>query len=116
MKILTAAALLAGYTSRNHIGPQPGTVNIIAASAEELPEDTTLDTVQAMSVKGFATVAGPLQFIKAKENFYVAGEPVYIDDFVQVTSEDAKRLVAAGRADLASDDDVNAAQKASKGK
>lgn len=89
---------------------QSGNVDSLSASAEA----GSLDTVQAMAVKGFAAVSGKLVWVRAKQHFYQNFEIISAGDFVQIPEDDAKRLVNAGKAEMATDADVAAAQKASK--
>lgn len=112
MKITSAATLLAAFALRLPTGP--GSVASVSASADE--DEGQVETIQAMAVKGFAQVSGPLQYVKAKEHFYAAGEPIFAGDYVQLTQEEAKRLVAADRAELATEADVAAAESTEKGK
>lgn len=113
LKVLSAAALAGGTATRypNATADHSTTIDNIFASAEATP----LPRIDAMaSVKGFASVNGSLQWVQAKEHFFVSGEMISKGDFVQVSEGDAKRLVNAAKADLASDADVAAAQKAAK--
>ena len=110
-RIITAAALSASFNARNPApAEQSGTVATISASGV-LPE------VRAQAMRNYSQVSGSLQWVKAKEHFFVAGETVLEGDLVQVTELDAKRLRNIGRAEFATDEEVAAAQgKATKGK
>lgn len=105
-RIISAVALAAAFTAR-YPNTESGTVDI-SASAEPVPE------IQASAVRGFAATAGPLQWVKATTHFFQGGELIQEGDYVQVQELDAKRLVASERAELATDEDVAAAQKKGK--
>lgn len=107
MSVRTADQLLGSFSSRFNNAPLPGTVDLSASG-----EETKVDSIQAMAVKGFAQVSGPLQFVKASDHFYAAGEMVFAGDYVQLTQQDADLLVKAGRAEYATDEEVAKAQKA----
>ena len=113
MKIVTLAALAASFAARYPNAAAAGTVESLQAGAAE---PGTVGKLEAGAVRGFAANAGKLQFVKALTHFYVEGELIQEGDFVQVTEPDAKMLRNAGRAEFASDEEIAAAQKGSKGK
>lgn len=109
MSRILSAALIAGNFSARYPSAAPaqaGQVDSISASADS----GQVDSIQASAFKGFAAVAGKLQWVQALEHFFQAGSLILKDDFVQVVEEDAKRLFAAGRALFVSDDEVAKAQ------
>ena len=106
-KIITATQLVERHATRYPNQAEAGEGITLLASEEGA-------RIEAAAVRGFSAGPATLVYVKAKEHFYVAGEFIGIGDFVQVTDQEAKQLVALGRADLATDDAVAAAQKATK--
>lgn len=115
-KYLTLAALAAGV-------PRSGTLDALSASTEPFHDyvadhkDETvqkIDSLQAMAVRGFASVSGNLKWVKATQHFYVAFEPITAGDLLQIPEKDAAGLVRDGKAVYATDDEIAAAQKATK--
>ena len=106
-RIISAVALAASLQARYPNALQEQGLTIHAGA-----DSTTLDQVHAAgSVKGFAAISGSLQWVRANEHFLAGGELVMKDDYVQVQETDAKRLVNAGRAELATEEEVAAVQK-----
>ena len=88
-RVLSAAALSAAFAARYS---QFNVIDSISASADK----GKLSTVQAQAVRGFSTVTGKLQWVKATENFYEAGELVKAGDFVEMRELDANAVIARG--------------------
>ena len=65
-----------------------------------------------MAVKTFNSNPGPLQWVRATENFFEAGEHVLIGDFVEVKEGVAQWLASIGRAEIVTEEDVEAAKAA----
>ena len=107
MKLLSAAALKAGYDARF---PSTGVLGSVEAGADK----GNLGSVEAAGLRPFASMQGSLKIIKAIEHFFVAGVVVPVGDLVEVAEEDAKRIIDAGRALFATDEEIAAAKKASK--
>ena len=108
-RFITAAALTTSFNKRNPAPTQPAVIADLQASG-------TVDKLEAQAVRGYSQVSGKLQYVKASEHFFVAGELIQAGDYVEVTEDDAKRLRNAGRAEYATTEEVGAAQKAAKGK
>ena len=70
----------------------------------------TVDTLEAMAVKGFAATQTTLQWIKAQSHFFISrGDMVAAGDYAEVQSDVAERLIANGQAVEASKEEVEAA-------
>ena len=113
-KLHTATTLVASFHARF---PQPGEVDIAASAAPEVqfPRDPDSVDIQAAGVHSF-TAPGKMLYVKATDHFLVLGETIQAGEYVELPEADAKYLVnVAGRAEFASDADVAAAQKQSKG-
>ena len=110
----TAETLVAKYSKKY---PQPSLELQAGAATQSERVDPDYGgepiEIQAAGVHGFSS-AGKLQYVKASDHFLVGGEVIQQGEYVQLPEADARSLVAAGRAELATDDDVAAAQKASK--
>jgi S-adenosylhomocysteine hydrolase len=65
-----------------------------------------------MAVKTFNANSGPLLWVRAKENFFEAGEHVLIGDYVEVKEGVANWLQSLDRAVIVEEEDVQAAQAA----
>lgn len=107
-RTITDSQIQGDFNARYPSATQPGQVDSISASGDP----GQVDSIQASSFKGFAAVAGKLQWVQAIEHFFQKGELILKDDFVQVIEEDARRLFAAGRAMFATDAQVAQAQTA----
>ncbi|HSU19911.1 MAG TPA: hypothetical protein VLI45_09240 [Acidobacteriaceae bacterium] len=108
MKVLTFAAIAAAFSTRypNAGAAEPGIISSMSGA------QGTADSLQAAAVRGFAAPTAKLVFVRVTEPFFVsAGEHVSTGDFVQVQEPDAKRLIAAGRAEPATDAEVADAQQ-----
>ena len=108
-RIIAAAAIAAGFAAR--YPSHSGTLESLEAGAAK----GKLPSVEAGAVKGFSAVSGKLQWVRAKEHFYVSGEIVQSGDFVQVQERDARTLINSHQAEEATQEAVDAAaQKSSK--
>lgn len=103
-RILSATALNAVFAARF---PRAGTVDSLAASAEQPGQ---VDSLEAMAVRS-ASATGKQQWVKATEHFYVQGEPVLAGDFAQVSDQEAASLIHRNMATAATDEEVAAAAK-----
>jgi len=83
----SAPALSAAFAARY---PQSNVLESLSASADK----GTLSAVQAQAVRGFSTVTGKLQWVKATENFYEAGELIKAGDFVEMRELDANAVIS----------------------
>ncbi len=113
-KLHTATALAANFHARF---PQPGEVDIAAAAAPEVkfPRDAKSVDIQAAGVHSF-TAPGKMLYVKATDHFLVLGETIQAGEYVELPEADAKYLVnTASRAEFATDEEVAAAQKQSRG-
>lgn len=109
MSIRTLASLAASFAARY---PQANNqVDSISASADS----TQIDAIEAAAVRGYGTVAGKLVWVKATMHFFMPGaETILEGDFLQVDEKTAQQLTSSQRAQLATDEEVAAAQKKGK--
>lgn len=106
MRVLTFAETADRLTRRYPQAGQPESGVIPSISGAQA------ERIEAAAVRSFNQPTAKLVFVKATEPFFVAaGEHVNADDYVQVQEPDAKRLIAAGRAVAATDDEVAQASK-----
>lgn len=108
MQILSAAFLTAALAAR-YPNPAPeavgGTIDISAS-------EENIGTVQAAAVRGFQANPGKLEWVRANEHFFEAGEIVHRGDYVQLKADVAKALSASGRGTIVTEDEVKSASKA----
>ena len=93
MKIISAGIILAALAARYPANAVPGDVSLSAAA-----EPGQLTSVDAAAVQGYNPVSGPLKWVKATENFTVAGTLTVVGDYVEVREKDANWLVSQNRA------------------
>ncbi len=98
-RIISAAVLGAAFAARN---PSTETGGRLAS-------------VEAQAMKGLSSMT-TTRWVKATEHFFVKGEIVCSGDLVEVTEDDAKRLIRDDQAVAVTDEDLASAQKSSKGK
>lgn len=114
MRVLSAALVSAAFAARypNHAPDAVGgTIESINAAEENA------GSIQAAAVVGFQSNPGKLEWVKANEHFLASGQIVHKGDYVQLKQDTAKMLVANGRAEIVTEDEVQKAQaEASKAK
>lgn len=123
--LLTAAALAARFEARH---AQPGTFDLQASGTA--PDVNFGKSEPSETISGIQAAAGVLSFngagktrnAKALSHFLVLGETVRgpigdkPGDIVELPEADFKRMEANGQVVEATDEDIAAAQKATKGK
>jgi hypothetical protein len=69
-----------------------------------------------MAVKAYQSSTGTLVWVRAKENFFEAGEHVLKGDYVQVKEGVGNWLQSLDRAEIVEEEEVEAAKLAKKSK
>ena len=109
-QILSAVALAFAFQARYPNAALPANIDQLTA------EEGEVESISAMAVRGYQTMSGPLQWVRAIDNFFEAGEIVQIGDFVEVSIATGILLRKNSRAVFATQDEVNAAQLAADSK
>lgn len=111
MSVRSFSSIAARFASRNRQPKLEGKIASINAAAQ--PEE--ISGIQAAGVRGFASPAGKLMYVRAKEHFHVTKDDVVAPgDIVQLQELDAKALLHSGRAESVSDEEVAKAQQPAK--
>ena len=108
IRIHTAATLAAAFQSR-----YPTAATDRLASLDAAAE---LDSVEAMAVRGFASVSSKLVWVRATSHFFVNGEFVSDGDYVELEGSEAHALLRREQALPATAEEAAAAAGKGKGK
>lgn len=110
MKVLTFAAASVALAAR-YPRQAPEAVGDTIESLDAAESKVT--RVDAAAVVGFQQNPGKLEWVKATEHFSVgAGQIVLAGDYAQVKEDTARMLVANGRAEIVTADEVQKATAA----
>lgn len=110
MKLTTAAQIDSAFRARF---PQSGK-EVVSLNASAEP--TTINSIQAAGVQGWAPLAGKVKTIKALIHFKVRGQDVFEGNLAEVPETDFLQLKHAGRAVEATEAEIAEANKPAKAK
>lgn len=103
-RLITAAALALGFQARYPGQAKAGTISSISAS------EGRIESVAAAGIRPFTSPNGKLITLKATEHFMVSGQTIKAGELVEVSERDARQIIALGRAEEATPEEIAEAQ------